>query len=62
MSTWKGAHPIQMAPTDQDPEVRDEALRTLYRLRANLIKQEEQPRGVLKAIESLIKEYEANHT
>lgn len=51
-----------MAPTDQDPEVRDEALRTLYRLRATLIKQEEQPRGVLKAIESLIKEYEANHT
>ena len=48
-----------MAPTDQDPQVRDEALRTPFRLRANLTRQEEQPRGVLKAIESLIKEYEA---
>ena len=62
MSTWKGAHPVQMAPTDQNPKVRDEALRTLYRLRANLIRQEEQPRGALRAIESLIKEYEAKRT
>ena len=51
-----------MAPTDQNAQVRDEALRTLYRLRASLIKQKEQPRGVLKAIESLIEEYEAKRT
>ena len=56
-----------MAPTDQDPQVqdpqvRDEALRILYRLRSNLTRQEEQPRGVLRTIESLIKEYEAKRT
>ena len=58
----KGGASVQMAPIDHDPRVRDEALRTLYRLRANLIMQEEQPRGVLRAIESLIEEYEATRT
>jgi len=47
-----------MAPTGKDPEVREEALKTLYRLRAELLEQKEPPPGVLEAIESLIAEYE----
>ena len=48
-----------MALTDQDPQVDEEALRTLYRLRTQLTEQATQPPGFLKAIESLIKKYEA---
>ena len=48
-----------MAPTEHDPQVREEALRTLYRLRAQLIEQENhRPTGVLEAIEALIVKYE----
>ena len=38
--------------------MRDEALKTLYRLRATLGEREEPPSSTLKAIESLIAEYE----
>jgi hypothetical protein len=50
--------PAQMAPTDQDPDVREEALKTLYRLRADFVKRKDLPPSVPKAIESLIEEYE----
>ena len=39
--------------------MRDEALKTLYRLRAELAQSERRPPSVLKAVESLIEEYEA---
>jgi hypothetical protein len=39
-------------------EVREEALKTLYRLRADISKSEESMSRVLRAIESLIEEYE----
>ena len=41
-----------------DPLASEEALRTLERLRAGLLEQEESHPGILKAIESLIEEYE----
>jgi hypothetical protein len=47
-----------MAPTGGDPAVREEALKTLYRLRAEFLEQEEPPAGVLEAIEALIAQYE----
>jgi hypothetical protein len=47
-----------MAPTAEDPAVREEALKTLYRLRAELLEQKERPAGVLEAIEALIAQYE----
>ncbi len=43
----------------QDPHVREEALKTLYRLRARLDEPEDGSTIRLKAIESLIEEYEA---
>jgi hypothetical protein len=43
---------------NQDPQVREEALKTLYRLRADISKSEESTSSVLTAIESLIEEYE----
>jgi hypothetical protein len=49
-----------MTWTDQDPEGREEALRTLYRLRAGFAERKDLPPSVLKAIESLIEEYEGN--
>jgi hypothetical protein len=42
----------------QDPQVRDEALKTLYRLRAELNELEHRPTTMLKAIETLIEDYE----
>jgi hypothetical protein len=51
--------PAQMAATDQNPDVREEALKTLYRLRADFVKRKDLPSSVPKAIESLIEEYEA---
>ena len=42
-----------------DPQVREEALKTLYRLRAQLDKPEDRSTTRLKAIDSLIEEYEA---
>ena len=50
--------PAPMVRTGHDPQVREEALKTLYRLRSKLIDQEQQPPGVLEAIESLIVKYE----
>ena len=47
-----------MTPIEQDSEVREEALRTLYRLRANFAERKDLPPSLLKAIESLIYEYE----
>ena len=41
-----------------DPQVSEEALRILRRLRAGLLEQEVRPPGALKAVESLIEEYE----
>ena len=38
--------------------MREEALKTLYRLRATLRERDEPPSSVLKAIESLIAQYE----
>jgi hypothetical protein len=49
---------IQMDPTNHELQVREEALRILYRLRANLAQQDEPPRHVPKAVELLIQEYE----
>jgi hypothetical protein len=42
----------------QDPQVREEALKTLYRLRAELYEREDRSTTMLKAIESLIQSYE----
>jgi hypothetical protein len=47
-----------MGLKDQDPQVREEALKTLYRLRADRSKFEDSTSSVFKAIESLIEEYE----
>ena len=47
-----------MDPTNHEPQMREEALRILYRLRANLAQQDEPPRHVPKAVELLIEEYE----
>jgi hypothetical protein len=47
-----------MDPTNHELQVREEALRILYRLRANLAQQDEPPRHVPKAVELLIQEYE----
>ena len=52
----------QMDPTSQDPHVREEALRTLYRLRAEFRKRNDRSSSLLKAIESLIVEYEEKRT
>jgi hypothetical protein len=41
-----------------DPYERDEALRILYRLRAAWTERDEAPTTALKAVESLIEEYE----
>lgn len=48
----------QMDLKDQDPQVREEALKTLYRLRADRSTSGDSTSSILKAIESLIKEYE----
>jgi hypothetical protein len=50
--------PGPRAPTGGDPAVREEALKTLYRLRMQLLEQKEPPAGVLEAIEALIAQYE----
>jgi hypothetical protein len=42
----------------QDPQVREEALKTLYRLRAELYEREDRSTTMLKAIEKLIEDYE----
>ena len=42
----------------QDPQVREEALKTLYRLRAELSEREDRTATMLKAIEKLIEDYE----
>lgn len=47
-----------MAQKHHDPQVREEALKTLHRIRADLLKRKEPPAGVLEAIESLIEQYE----
>jgi hypothetical protein len=43
---------------NQDSQVREEALTTLYRLRAELNEREDGPATMLEAIESLIEKYE----
>lgn len=50
--------PRSAGSTSRDPEVREEALKTLYRLRAEFRERKEPPSSVLKAIELLIAEYE----
>ena len=47
-----------MGLKNQDPQVREEALKTLYRLRADRGTSGDSTSSVLKAIESLIEEYE----
>ena len=42
----------------QDPQVREEALKTLYRLHAELYEREDRSTTMLKAIEKLIEDYE----
>jgi hypothetical protein len=42
----------------ENPQVREEALKTLYRLRAQLDEREDGSTTRLKAIDSLIEEYE----
>ena len=42
----------------EDPQVREEALKTLYRLRAQLDEPEDRSTTTLKAVDSLIEEYE----
>lgn len=51
-----------MDPTSQDPQVREEALKTLYRLRAEFRERNDASSSVLKAIEALIVEYEEKRT
>jgi hypothetical protein len=50
--------PARTGPPHLDPQVAEEALRILYRRRASLREEEEPPPGALKAIETLIEEYE----
>lgn len=50
-----------MGPRSQDPHVDEEALKILYRLRAEFRKRSDPPSSFLKAIESLIGEYEGQH-
>lgn len=51
--------PLGLKPMDpkQDPQVREEALKTLYRLRAELYEREDRPTTMRKAVESLIERY-----
>jgi hypothetical protein len=42
----------------KNPQVREEALKTLYRLRAQLDEREDGSTARLKAVDSLIEEYE----
>jgi hypothetical protein len=49
--------PAPMNP-NHDPQVREEALKILYRLRAELYEREDRPATTLKAIERLIEDYE----
>ena len=49
---------VQTDPTSHNPEVREEALKTLYRLRAEFRERKEPPSSGLKAIELLIAKYE----
>jgi hypothetical protein len=53
---------IQLDPTGHDPQVREEALRVLYRLRAQFLERKDRPSSLLKAVESLIVEYEEKRT
>ena len=53
---------VQADPTSHDPQVREEALRTLYRLRAEFRERNDRPSSLLKAVESLIAEYEKKRT
>ena len=48
-----------MEPKREDGEIREEALRILYRLRAELVRRPDRPPGVQQAIETLIEKYEA---
>jgi hypothetical protein len=54
--------PARMTWTDQDAEETEEALRTLYRLRADFAERQDLPPSVLKAIESLLEGYEGKRT
>jgi hypothetical protein len=56
--TWRWPILGLMARRAHDPEVREEALRTLYRLRAQFRERSDLPPHALEAIESLIEEYE----
>ena len=47
-----------LRPPEADRETRQEALRILYRLRADCTKNDTTPPHVLQAIESLIEDYE----
>lgn len=57
-TTWRRWILVQTDRTSHSPQVREEALKTLYRLRAEFRERREPSSSVLRAIESLIAEYE----
>lgn len=57
-TTWRRWILVQTDRTSHNPQVREEALKTLYRLRAEFRERREPSSSVLRAIESLIAEYE----
>ena len=57
-TTWRRPIPVQMATTNHDPLVDEEALKILYRLRGQFHERRDPPSDALKAIESLIAQYE----
>jgi hypothetical protein len=57
-TTQRRQTPAHRPPKDWDPQVSEEALRILYRLRAGLLAQGERSAGVLEAVEWLIEKYE----
>jgi len=61
-TTWRRWILVQTDRTSHNPEVREEALKTLYRLQAEFRKRREPSSSALKAIESLIAEYEEKRT
>ena len=53
---------VQTDPTSHNPQVREEALKTLYRLRAEFRERKEPSSSALRAIELLIAQYEERRT
>ena len=61
-TNWRRWILVQTDPTSHNPPVREEALKTLYRLRAEFRERKEPPSSALKAIELLIAQYEEKRT